>query len=178
MPFISHEVDQLEFEMRDIRMHLAVWPNDRFALEKLAICEVALRKARREAAPPMSHQRPRFDWEKVKDPYQDQLEEAANISVKDWLFSDLSRPVPQKMHRRVREQMIMEEPARPVFTFGADYEMDQRWLAAEREKAAGLREDVRTLPEPRPTAETDMYMFPSTAFGLTSMDNVRYGRLG
>jgi hypothetical protein len=88
------------------------------------------------------------------------------------------RQTPKSVRDVTKDFLFGQEPlVGPFFTFGADHDQDQLWLAAEREKVAGTREDIRTVSSKITGANynPDNYMFPTMAFNLTSMHNVKYG---
>lgn len=80
----------------------------------------------------------------------------------------------EALNNRLLAESLAKEKA-PRYTFGADYEQDQLWLAAEREKTKGVREEQRTTVLLSITQEADLYAFPTMAFNLTSMHNLNYG---
>jgi hypothetical protein len=194
-------LEMLNADMREVLAHMQAFPDDKYAAKKYSILEQAIEA---NTPPAMSHQRKRvdlddliknppapYDWQKgkyaappVQHPcrvcdHQIGCMECVHASTAAILDRNVILPDPVEMHDRTRKA-IDEVVNKPRYTFGADYEMDQLWLAAEREKVAGSREDRHTLPQHQhtPLPEFDKMMFPSSAFCLTDMANVRYGRLG
>jgi hypothetical protein len=209
-------LEMLNEDMRAVLAHMQAFPGDKCAEEKYAILEQAI-----EANTPrvMSHQRKRvdlddliknppapYDWAKskyaVQHPcrvcdHQTSCPDCVQASKAAILGRNLILPEAAEMHARTRKA-IDEVVNRPRFTFGADYEQDQLWLAAEREKDNNgsfirtpdgvanpcdscLYPTTENCPScfnfPRASgrSEPDKMMFPTMAFNLTSIDNVLFG---
>jgi hypothetical protein len=223
---MSSTLDMLHADLREIEAHLAVWPNDQYAISKYG----AIMEEIEAATPPAtSNQRPstlrdrQFQNARTFDDALESLHSKARAaansprgaSVSPCAVCDTKGPCTGCIHAKTngveRNAMLMAqlygksatmvvfddvtdkfEFSTPViwndmpsdgatrFTFGADYEMDQRWLAEEREKAAhpkmvtvrGRVYDVVSISTP---AEPDLYAFPMMAYNLTSLHNLNYG---
>jgi hypothetical protein len=198
-------LEMLNANMREVLAHMQAFPGDKYAEKKYAILEHAIEA---NTPPAMSHMRPRAELPTaqarrappVQSPCQTcghdikcmdckhtatpTILASAQLTSKkrtdtEWLYADLGRDfLAPDAADQLKE--IAKEAAKPSYTFGADHEQDQLWLAAEREKVAGMREDRRTVSSKITGADynPDNYMFPSSAFCLTDLANVRYGRLG
>jgi hypothetical protein len=206
----------LHADLREIEAHLAVWPDDKYAIHRhgliLEDIEAAtppmtsdqrqstlrgakpvpgsydwMGKAARDALPAgyenpclscksvvscsgCVHRVQRQDIKRYGDAPSNDLERYAQRQLE--LYGNKPKRV---ILDDVTEQWDFGRTNALRFTFGADYEMDQQWLARERAKVAGRREEQRTVASPTPTAEPDRMMFPVMAYDLTSLHNLNYG---
>lgn len=164
-------LEMLQADRREALAHLAVWPDDKFGLIRLNNIEGAISEIlSKPEVPMMGHMRPRADLNaKPKAPRPvsfgdaiEQLEKKAKDVIDEWKFGQI--------------QYKGEGDGATRYTFGADYEMDQLWLAAERKKVSHMgmgdwpSNDAITSP-----AEPDRYAFPTMAYNLTSLRNLNYG---
>jgi hypothetical protein len=179
---MASELEMLQADIREVQAHLAVWPNDAHGVKLLAGLTAILESV---TPPAMSHQRKSTlrgamaTQVIVDDPH------AGIKSYQDPAYDPCDRCFIKGRHCKVcphsANQGFPAPQALPaaeplLYTFGADYEMDQRWLAADREKLNGLAS--HHLSEPvqfPPSAEPDRMMFTTVAFNLTSMHNLNYG---
>lgn len=164
---MSSELEYLQRVRNDILTHIQAFPNDSFGHKKLAHVDAEIERL--PDVPLMGHMAKRSNLDKPVP-----LKGLENFNWKEE-FEKAKHPLPGEA------PFPSEGDGAARYTFGADYEMDQLWLAAEREKAAhplmafapgGPVHLARRSISP---AEPDRMMFPTMAYDLTSMHNMNYG---
>jgi hypothetical protein len=162
---MASELEMLMADIREAQAHLAVWPNDSFGLKRLIELTAILEAV---TPPAMSHQRERVKLDQPLPAVPAKPDKAP------W-DKGFKVPEPEEWHTTVRMNKPPVQVEKPRYTFGADYEQDQKWIEADRRKCSGLREEDRTLPRVWDTSEPDKFLFPMMAFNLTGMHNLNYG---
>jgi hypothetical protein len=198
---MASELEILEADIREVKMHLRAFPRDSFGEKRLGmLCGMLDAALANESPPAMSHQRKRTILDKqppllpaqtsaydpcercfIKGRHCMDCVHSAHRHMQLYgnrpsiVIVDDPHQEPRMLSYYFHANEFVAEDASPRYTFGADYEMDQRWLAAERAKVSGRRDEQRTVAPPIPTAEPDRMMFPTMAFNLTSIHNLNYG---
>jgi|WetSurMetagenome_2_1015567.scaffolds.fasta_scaffold00947_4 hypothetical protein len=168
---MSIQLKMLEADRREILAHIAVFPDDRYGRTALAKIEEDILRA----TPPMTADQRKSTLRGVRATQFIVDDPHAEVNKAPW-NKGFVVPAPddiQEVVARNREKYNGEGDGATRYTFGADYEMDQRWLAAERDKET--RPLSNALARATSPAELDRMMFPTVAFNLTSMYNLNYG---
>lgn len=175
---MSSELEYLQRVRNDILTHIQAFPNDSFGHKKLAHVDAEIERI--SDIPLMGHmaKRPPSPAKKVIEAWKAKRSNPfKGLENFNW-----GEALEKAKHPLTGEAPFPSEgDVAPRYTFGADYEMDQLWLAAEREKAnhpmmtgtpGGPVHLARRSISP---AEPDRMMFPTMAYNLTSMHNMNYG---
>lgn len=154
---MSLELEFLERQRRDILLHMQAFPTDLHAKIKLAEVDRDLRDIQNQEIPLMGHmaKQPKrkvtvveapapYDWKFINSP--ERTEGLRGVAEAEALNS------------RLFAESLTKEAA-PRYTFGADYEQDQRWLAAERDKMDGVGDKQRTMPPTHPYCRARQILF-------------------
>lgn len=180
---MSRQLEMLEADLREVLAHLVAFPGDPYAHGRLASIQAAIEAA---TPPAMSHQRQRADLNTKPKSICTVCKDKSDCMKCPFALMPFVKE--DKGLSSADALELLETKAKDTtdgwdfgrinmvrFTFGEDPDMDERWIAAERTKAKGVRGDQRTVPQPTPAAEPDKYGFPAMAYDLTGFRNLNYG---